>query len=214
MNAQDAARQVSSCSDQVAQRTQAQIKDFTASVSRACNKVDAESCHVILCTAWSCTWLLLALLIGPLWYQLAMSMMQSASQGSGCVRSSHFSHDPVVCSCALQVTGKLCALLRLLVHAAWRLVELIPFAALLFAVMMSRISATLFACTLCAACVSIDSAPCVAVLPTGLANSCRFFVSLLATMVASSSQVVPTSTLQKTVHNLLQHFACYHMLPA
>ena len=35
MNAQNAARQVSSCSDQVAQRTQAQIKDFTASVSHS-----------------------------------------------------------------------------------------------------------------------------------------------------------------------------------
>ncbi|KAL3147608.1 hypothetical protein ABBQ38_014660 [Trebouxia sp. C0009 RCD-2024] len=32
MNAQDAARQVSTCSDQVAQRTQAQIKDFTTSI--------------------------------------------------------------------------------------------------------------------------------------------------------------------------------------
>lgn len=35
MNAQDAARQVSTCSDQVAQRTQAQIKDFTTSVSHS-----------------------------------------------------------------------------------------------------------------------------------------------------------------------------------
>lgn len=32
LNAQEAARQVSTCSDQVAQRTQAQLKDFTASV--------------------------------------------------------------------------------------------------------------------------------------------------------------------------------------
>ena len=32
LNAQEAARQVSTCGDQVAQRTQAQLKDFTASV--------------------------------------------------------------------------------------------------------------------------------------------------------------------------------------
>ena len=33
MSAQEAARQVSTCSDKVAQRTQAQLKDFTSSVS-------------------------------------------------------------------------------------------------------------------------------------------------------------------------------------
>ena len=34
MRAQEAARQVSTCSDKVAQRTQAQMKDLTSSVSR------------------------------------------------------------------------------------------------------------------------------------------------------------------------------------
>ncbi|KAL0033584.1 hypothetical protein WJX79_005150 [Trebouxia sp. C0005] len=50
LNAQEAARQVSTCSDQVAQRTQAQLKDFTASIQSnglaALQRLDAKLCSV------------------------------------------------------------------------------------------------------------------------------------------------------------------------
>ncbi|KAL0047178.1 hypothetical protein WJX82_008722 [Trebouxia sp. C0006] len=50
LNAQEAARQVSTCSDHVAQRTQAQLKDFTASIQSnglaALQRLDAKLCSV------------------------------------------------------------------------------------------------------------------------------------------------------------------------
>ncbi|DBB01005.1 hypothetical protein WJX77_011002 [Trebouxia sp. C0004] len=50
LNAQEAARQISTCSDQVAQRTQAQLKDFTASIQSnglaALQRLDAKLCSV------------------------------------------------------------------------------------------------------------------------------------------------------------------------